>query len=256
MSAPLKTNQPLTQSCLKQHFSECGTGLANIDRYKSYDAKPAYPTRNSNWGGKRNTRDRQSDYLSLAQCKGILAALSHASVIGLTFSRHWSIHTERAGIKNGEFTARFVRDLLKRIGEYVRRRNGTFAAIWVREDAPTKGSHVHIMLAIPDGLKLAHYPRRWVKACGGISRKGVSRMTRVGGTLASTISNDDRHSANVQRVGKYLLKAATPEAGKYLNLTVFGQGGRIQGKRCGWTQNIGAKAQKAFQEAKSAIGGN
>ena len=41
----------------------------------------------------------------------------------------------------------------------------------------------------------------------------------------------------------YMLKAADADAGRLAGLDSYGIGGAVIGKRCGWTQNIGAKAR-------------
>ena len=43
----------------------------------------------------------------------------------------------------------------------------------------------------------------------------------------------------------YLLKGASPEAASQFALERLKPGGRVIGKRCGTSQNIGAKARKA-----------
>jgi hypothetical protein len=48
---------------------------------------------------------------------------------------------------------------------------------------------------------------------------------------------------NASNVVRYLLNAAEGDVGRELGLTRAGQGGRIIGKRCGWTQNIGRAAR-------------
>lgn len=66
-----------------------------------------------------------------------------------------------------------------------------------------------------------------------------AKVRIIGGTLASAASDGVRHGNNVGKVLAYLLKGASVEAGAALGLLRYGEGGRIIGKRCGRTQNIG-----------------
>lgn len=43
----------------------------------------------------------------------------------------------------------------------------------------------------------------------------------------------------------YVLKGASPEAASQFDMDRLEQGGRVIGKRCGTSQNIGSKARKA-----------
>lgn len=189
-------------------------------------------------GGSRNRADRCSQHLSARQCKEMLGSAGRAMEAGRVFSRHWTIHYERAGISDRDGAA-FVGKVLKRAGEHVRRSGGQLAAIWARENGDGKGAHVHILLALPAGYTLRNRTRRWIVAAGGTYRKGVSAVRAIGGTLASARTNDERHRENVGNVLAYLMKGAAPDAGTALALERNGQAGLVVGKRCGWTQNIG-----------------
>ena len=190
------------------------------------------------WGGARNRADRVSEHLTRRQVEGMLQAAARLEKQSKKFNRHWTVHYERAGIADRDGAA-FVRGILKRAGEMVRRAGGSMAAIWVRENGNGKGAHVHILLHVPNGFTLRNRTRRWIEAAGGTYRRNVSRVTIIGGTLASARADSQRHRANVQAILGYLCKAANPATGKALGLPRYGEGGRVIGKRCGWTQNIG-----------------
>jgi hypothetical protein len=190
------------------------------------------------WGGARNRADRVSHHLTRKQCEGLLAAAAQLEKKSVTLSRHWTVHHEAAGIPDSAGAA-FVGRLLSIARRHVRRAGGELAALWVRENGDGKGAHVHILLALPDGFTLRNRTRRWIEAAGGTYRKGVSKVRQIGGTLSSASRDSERHAVNVRDVLAYLLKAADAEAGRALGLARYGEGGKVIGKRCGRTQNLG-----------------
>lgn len=222
---------------------ETGTPLANIDIIQSCRLAFRSGRQKGTWGGARNRADRVSQNLTRRQCEGILAAAARLEKQSMTFNRHWTVHYERAGIRDSDGAA-FIGKLLKRAGEHVRRTGGTMAAIWIRENGEGKGAHVHILLHLSGTATLQNLTRRWIKAAGGTYRKGVSEVRSIGGTLASAKANTERHNANVGNVLAYLMKGASDHTGRELGLNRYGAGGSIIGKRCGWTQNIGQASRQ------------
>lgn len=215
---------------------QSGTGLANYSYTPSCE-------RHCGWGGARNRADRTSDGLTDCQVASILDAAAFAFATGRTFQRHWIIHYGKAGIgeKNG---AQFVSRVLALVSKQARREGGALTAIWVRERASDKGEHVHILLHLPAAMRLHGRTRCWIETAGGIWVPGVSRVRIIGGQLSKVEANrETRHAANAANVTRYLLKAASNETGAKLDLKRAGRGGRIVGKRCGWTQNIGKKSR-------------
>jgi hypothetical protein len=183
-----------------------------------------------------------SYHLSLRQCEGMLAAAIYAERTGRTFTRHWTVHYEAARIPDSE-GAEFIGRLLRIVGRQARGAGGELAAIWARENGHSKRGHVHIVLALPAGFTLRNRTRRWIEAAGGKYQKGVSVVRIVGGTLASSAFDGERHGENVRNVIGYLLKGADNEAAEAMGLGRYGEAGPVIGKRCGWTQNIGERAR-------------
>lgn len=129
---------------------------------------------------------------------------------------------------------------------YAKRNNAAFTCIWAREGGDGKGGHVHILMHLPAALSLAGRTRKWVRLAGGISRPGVSYIRPVGGRLKSADIGDTHYRHNAAFVEGYLLKGASVATGKALGLRLYGETGRVIGKRCGWTQNIGQAARGEF----------
>lgn len=224
------------QTAGNRHACRSGAALAN------YSSSPSCE-RLCGWGGARNRSDRTSDGLTDSQVAAIIEAAAFALATGRTFQRHWTIHYGKAGIgpRDG---ARFVSHVLALASKQARREGGELTALWVRERASDKGEHVHILLHLPAAMRLHGRTRRWIEAAGGRWQPGVGCVRIIGGRLSKIEADRDTHrTANAANVARYLLKAASPETGERLALTRAGCGGRIVGKRCGWTQNIGSKAR-------------
>ena len=211
-----------------------GTDFANYSYTPSCE-------RHCGWGGARNRADRTSEGLTDSQVASVLQAATFAFATGRTFQRHWIVHYGKAGI-NGKNGTHFVSRVLA--SKQAKREGGTLTALWVRERASDKGEHVHILVHLPAAMRLHGRTRRWIETAGGTWSWGISRVRIIGGRLSKLEANSDtRHAANAANVTRYLLKAASTQTGEKLDLKRAGRGGRIIGKRCGWTQNIGAKAR-------------
>lgn len=221
-----------------------GTTVANYTKVPSCDLAQPSRCQPRTWGGARNRADKKSDGLSYSQASGLIDAAEFAFAIDRVFQRHWTVHYGMAGVPPRE-GARFVSRLLDLVSKQARREGGHMTALWVRECASGKGEHVHVLLHLPAGMSLRNRTRRWINAAGGTWKLGVSKVTIVGGLLTKVEkSSDARPRENAENVVRYLLKAASEETGARLSLTRCGRGGRIMGKRCGWTQNIGSRARR------------
>ncbi len=210
---------------------ETGTGVANYRDTTSCE-------RTCGWGGARNRADRVSDCLSDKDVAKLIAAADFALATDRVFQRHWTVHYGKAGIGPAQ-GARFVRHLLKQVGQQAQREGGALTAIWVRECASDKGEHVHILMHLPAAMRLHGRTRRWIENAGGTWQPGVSKVTLVAGRLNKIGANNSPvWVENAANVVDYLLKAASEETGDRLGLQRAGRGGRITGKRCGATQNI------------------
>ncbi|MGV3555419.1 MAG: hypothetical protein ACO1OD_09195 [Croceibacterium sp.] len=243
-----------------------GTAIANYTNVPSCERPAVFRSRKKTWGGARNRADRPSDMLADAKVAELLDAATFALATGRVFQRHWIIHYGKAGVQPRD-GMRFVSKLLNLVSKQARREGGEMTALWVRECASDYGEHVHILLHLPAGMRLQGRTRRWIAAAldhvgaGFCDRyaparprargkswvKGVSMVRIVAGRLNKIGGNidDAPHRENAANVVRYLLKSASAETGAALELTRAARGGRIIGKRCGWTQNIGVAAQRA-----------
>lgn len=194
------------------------------------------------WGGARNRWDRETTGLTLSHAEGMLMAMAYADLCGLPLTRHWIIAYEKAGIDDSDGAA-FVGRLLIFLRRYARARGGSFAAVWVREFGKRNRAHVHIAFHWPRGWKLGYLTRRWIIAAGGTYRKTVSRVEPIGGRVDRAWTNPPLYRANLEKLGNYFVKAGDDMAAAELGLSLRKSGGAIIGKRCGWSENLGAAAR-------------
>lgn len=197
-------------------------------------------------GGVRNRADRESTALTTAQVANLIAAERHAFAIGLPFTRMITIHWEAGEVPlegMARATGRFV-DLLSKT---LTRHGCRTSWLWVHEGGPDKGGHCHLMVHVPAHLVeiVNKRQRGWLRCITGKPyRKRVIRSRPIGGRLGMESSNPALHAVNLEATVAYMLKGATHEAAAIAGLLRREEGGRVIGKRCATSQNIGAKARK------------
>ncbi len=200
-------------------------------------------------GGRRNLSSRESHELTIKQVVKISSAPVHAAAIGLPFTRMITIHWQAAGLPlDGMANAvgRYL-DLLTKL--LVRHGYGT-AWAWVHENAQgrhvTKGGHSHILAHVPPDMVglLQRRQRGWLKAITGQPYKArVIKSEPIGGRLGLETGNPNLHHVNLGAALAYVVKGAPQEVLDRLGIDrAHEPGGRIIGKRCGISQNLGAKA--------------
>ncbi len=157
--------------------------------------------------------------------------------MGKPLNRHITIHWEAAGLTDGAAmpaTTAFLKYLREWGG-------GQVAYIWVRENGDGKGSHVHILAHIPEAKKMSGArSRRWVERCTCKAyRAGAIQCRKITG-----YGGDDGklYDANLSAVLAYVLKGAQPDTAARLGIA-HEHGGRVIGKRCGTSRNLGETSQ-------------
>ncbi|MFZ1775189.1 MAG: hypothetical protein WAT78_14680 [Rhizobiaceae bacterium] len=243
-NAPFQPQSPENQTIAR-------TGTALAINYLTLGVAAHLP-RNPGRGGARNRADRESHALTAAHIANLKAAERHAMAIGLPFTRMISIHWEAAGVPLAGITkaiGRFI-DLLSKT--LARHGSGT-AWLWVQENGDGKGGHCHMFVHVPARLVpvLTGLQRGWVRRITGQPyRARVIHSRPIGGRLGLEVGNRDLHAVNLEIALAYVLKGASPEAASQFGLDRRERGGRVIGKRCGASQNIGAKARKAKAKAR------
>lgn len=237
-NAPLPAKNPV-----KSPIIENGTGFAI--KYIISGVAAHLPS-STNRGGAHNRADRESYALTAAQVGNLKAAQRHAEKLGLPFTRMITIHWEAAGIPLAAMaraTGRFTDLMTKALA-----RHGCKTAwLWVHENCGPKGGHCHLLAHVPAHCVsiLTGLQKGWLRRITGQPyRKRVIHSTPIGGRLGLEAGNPDLHATNLEAALGYVLKGASPDAASHFELERLEPGGRVIGKRCGTSQNIGAKARK------------
>lgn len=226
----------------KQRVTATGTRLAINSLPLGVAALSAQRTGR---GGSRNHANRESHALTIAHIANLTAAERHAAAIGLPFTRMLTIHWEAAGVPlpgMAKATGRFT-DLLRKA---LARHGSETAWAWVHENGDRKGGHCHLLAHVPAELVpvVMALQRGWLRRItGNPYRARVIHSKPIGGRLGLEVGNPDLHAVNAQAALAYVLKGASPAAASQFGLARLEPGGRIIGRRCSTSQNIGAKAR-------------
>jgi hypothetical protein len=126
-------------------------------------------------------------------------------------------------------TGRFV----KLVRDWARKNGGSVPYAWIRETGAGKGTHSHVLLHLPEGLRL-NRTRQWykqaVRLAGAVPKRAV-RSERIGGTVRCYEGGSEWYLSNLARLLAYLLKGSDEATAASLGLDRWGEGGRIIGKR-------------------------
>lgn len=192
-------------------------------------------------GGAGNRATVTTDYLTLRQAHDLMAAAKRALGMGKPLTRHLTVRLEQQGIADAD-AVKAIGRLITLLRDHVRNTTGgEIAYIWSREHGAIIGGHVHILLHLPAGyIWQGQRTRRWIeRVSGNPYRKGAIKTTRIGGTAKAHESNPGLYLANLATVVGYLIKGTAHDAAASLELERVKAQGRVIGKRCGWSQNIG-----------------
>lgn len=188
-------------------------------------------------------RRKESVALSTAQVENILSAARFADWIGRPLNRLITLAWAHGEVDDPfKGTARFF----KLASDAMRKRGIDWAWVWVHENGPVMGVHVHILAHVPvDHERWFH--RRchgWAKACGMIRKAGGRHSRRIGflHRCPSPVEQES-YRLNLDRILEYVLKDACPVARVRFGITRVGDHGVIEGKRAGFSQNLGPKAR-------------
>ncbi len=198
-------------------------------------------------GGAGNRTIATSDYLTLQQAQDLIAAAQCALNIGKPLTRHLTVRLERQGIADAD-AVKAIGRLITLLRDHVRKtRGGEIAYIWSREHGPVIGGHVHILLHLPAGyIWQGQRVQRWIERISERRyKKGAIKTTRIGRTAKAHETNPGLYLANLATVVGYLIKGTCPNAGAALELERVKAQGRVIGKRCGISQNIGQLRPRA-----------
>jgi hypothetical protein len=187
--------------------------------------------------------------LTGAQVANLIAAAGHATAIGLPINRMITIHWEAAGVPldgMAAATGRFTGLLAKALAWHGSRT----AWLWVHENGHREGWHCHLLVHIPARLVpvVQRLRRRWMRSITGKPFSARVVITgAIGRKLGLESSDPATWAENADKAVGYVLKGVSPAAPQAALVAVLlgylKPGGRIIGKRCGTSQNIGRKAR-------------
>ncbi|MBU0659204.1 MAG: hypothetical protein EPO45_00395 [Sphingobium sp.] len=242
VSGEVSITQLQPQSPEKLPIDRDGTALAISNSTLGVAAHSPHRT---DRGGARNRADRESRELSAAHVGNLIDAARHADAIGLPLNRMITIHWEAAGL--------LLEDMAKATGRFtglmakaLQRHGSQTAWLWVHEGGEREGGHCHMLAHVPADLVpvVRKLQKGWLgRITDSPYRKDVICSKPIGGRLGIEASNPDLYAANLNTVLEYVLKGASQEATSHYGLTRLKAGGCVIGKRCGTSQNIGAKAR-------------
>jgi len=187
----------------------------------------------------RHYRENGSKKLTSAQVNNLTEAVVFADQAGLTLRAHLTTHwalTMAFDDREGKRAAKVREGLnkqLHRLGVL-----GGLTGVWVREcKAQTEVSHDHLLFHLPREICTAPILQN-LTACALrlVGRHGDGLTSRKAVKLTLYLNGAD---------GRYLLKGGDREAWEKYRLPSSWRRvqGRIYGKRCGTTQNIGPAAR-------------
>jgi hypothetical protein len=161
--------------------------------------------------------------------------------IGMPFNRHLTVHWEKSGLTDLE-AAKATGRMLKLIKDWARNKACAVSYAWVRENGLDKGTHVHILLHLPNGLAMS-LTRRWYRAATKCRRprNGAVKTRRIGGRARAAMSASDWYQANLAKLLHYLLKGVDEQTGRALGLDTWQEGGDIAGKRLSVSSKLRAR---------------
>ena len=108
--------------------------------------------------------------------------------------------------------------------------------------------HCHLFAYVPAGFvkRLQRLQMRWLRAITGKSyKKAVIKSKPIGGLLGLETGNPALHEVNLSAAIGYVLKGAIPAAVAQFRLALVEPGGRVVGRRCSTSQNIGQGARRS-----------
>jgi hypothetical protein len=183
-------------------------------------------------------RPRSTQLIAMSQAHNIHDAVQFAKSVGVPLVAHLTIHWSLTDIGDDPDGVLFAK-AREGLSKWLLRRGVNFAAAWARErqaGGQSDVEHCHLLFHLPtrfrSGSKLLQ-----VEAA-------IARLVRLhAGDLTHEKAVDVRVHDNPD--GKYLLKGGGPKVWKRFGLRKEHRRlqGRIRGKRCGVTENIGPAAR-------------
>jgi hypothetical protein len=185
---------------------------------------------------RRRYRCGGTRHISIQQAANIMEAVSFAKAIGLPLVAHLTIDwaaTEVGDDPDGKLFAKVREGLHK----WFDRRGIELAGAWARECPGGDVEHCHLLFHLPMAYRSGHKLNQIEAAVYRLVDRHGGGVCGDDAIKLVIWSNPD---------GKYLIKGGGPKVWTRFRLRKEHRRlqGRIHGKRCGTTENIGARARR------------
>jgi hypothetical protein len=220
-----------------------------------------------------NHRGRSSEYIGSEQAFDLIAAASHARLIGLPLNLFITINFEAGDLESGRRGQEALSAWLKRAGQWLALRGVKLTYIWVLEHASGAGLHTHILLHCP------HKHHAAFKKMGRTSWAVKAGMRPATGSRQNAIyyekvgprgydgpnalpNHHQTYYNQLKGILKYHLKAINPEEVVKLDQAqrLLGDFLKVEenyslpiyGRRLSRSENISKKAREAYHAEREA----
>lgn len=173
----------------------------------------------------------ESTEIAIAKAEPLILAEAHAASTGRQLNRFVTIAFAASNCPMRTVEALGL--YLKAVSDWLGTHGVTLACVWVIENPPHKDEHAHLLIHLPPDLtkRFSELQRGWIARTG----------TRWGKGVVKTKSVYDSRKARAGIV-RYMLKGCDAEAAKDFRVIRTNEGA-IKGKRCGFSQSLGATSR-------------
>lgn len=196
-------------------------------------------------GGARLKKDRPTHYISTGQALNIISAADFAIQIGRPLNREICINWMLAGIAV-ECAVHAAGQFIDLLSKMIRSHGEATAWVYCFENGRTWGHHCHILAHVPQILRkrVLSAQRHWLELISGRKYQRRTIKSKAIGLRANLErTNFPLYLANLVDRVRYILKGAEPDAWEILGQTPLIPQGKMLGRRCSTSQNIGKSAR-------------
>ncbi len=178
---------------------------------------------------------KASSYIQLPQAVGFIEAASKAYYCDVPWTTHIVIHLEQSGVSPFN-AAKHVQHSVHKLGKYHKRNGMAFSYGWVLENAPVKGTHLHLLVHRPYPLPMHYMKYRWavLKIFKLPNKQGMLQVRKFW--------THQSYQRNLEALVDYVLKGIRPGTEEmFIDQTGIFIGraeeqGIIYGKRVSWSR--------------------
>jgi hypothetical protein len=189
--------------------------------------------------------ERRTTHITEGQARNLMEALKFADNIGLPLNVSVDIFRNMFGGVTDDRT-RFARSQ-ERLSKWCPRRDFPLTMMWVREIDKNGGRHTHVLMHAPPWLmedvqfetELKQELERALEPEGGPTHEKAIKV---------------QPAPTPEGKLRYMLKGMQRRDADQLGIRRASFQGELEGKRVGWTENIGERARRRFGASSSGAG--